>query len=53
MSSQHKKNKVRNAYAWGGALKHKGAHLKGFLFFTSAQRRANNKFDIQNENETA
>lgn len=49
MSSQHKKNKVRNAYAWGGALKHKGPHMKGFLFFTSAQRRANNKFEKTEE----
>ena len=40
MSSKNKKNKVRNAYVWGGALKEK--HIrgpKGLLFYVSTIRQ--------------
>ena len=49
MASQNKKNKQVNAYAYKTVLKHKGGRLKGILFFTSSQRQANKKFNINNE----
>ena len=39
MASKNKRKKLKNAYAWGGALKNKTHHIKRFLFFTSAQRQ--------------
>ena len=44
--------KLIHSNAWRGAGKLKNSKGKGFLWFTSAQRRVNNKIDIQNENET-
>ena len=49
MASQNKKNKQVNAYVYKTLLKHKGGHLKGILFFTSSQRQANKKFNINDE----
>jgi len=43
MSSENKRNKLKHSNAWGGALKNKTLKLKRFLFFTSADRRENNK----------
>jgi len=43
MASQKKKNKLKNAYCWGGALKNKKLKLKRGLFYTSSQRQAEKK----------
>ena len=44
MASQKKKNKLKNAYAWKGALKSKfPAKLKRGLFYTSSERKRLNE----------
>ena len=43
MASQKKKNKLKNSYCWGGALKNKKLKLKRVLFYTSSQRQAEKK----------
>ena len=47
MSSVNKQNKLKHSNAWGGAGKEKNIKLKRFLWFTSAQRRVNNKIDTE------
>ena len=52
MSSEKKKRKVSKKLHWGrGAafLKFKGKGIKGLMFFTSAQRQQNNRYE---ENQT-
>lgn len=39
MSSKKKKNKLKNAYLWPGALKEKRMKIKRLLFFTPSKRK--------------
>lgn len=39
MSSKKKKNKLKNAYLWAGALKEKRMKIKRLLFFTPSKRK--------------
>jgi len=46
MSSKNKKNKEKNCYSdHGHALKLKNVKIKRLLYFNSATRRINNKFE--------
>ena len=48
MTSESKKRKTSKKLHWGRGgdfLKHKGRGIKGLTFFTSAQRRVNNKIE--------
>jgi len=47
MASENKQMKLKHSNAWGGAGKAKNTHMKKFLWFTSAQRRENNKFNLE------
>ena len=48
MGSLNKWMKLIHSNAWRGAGKIKNMKGKRLLWFTSAQRRENNKFDIDN-----
>jgi len=48
MASVNKKNKLKNSYAIAGMLKNASLKLKRGLFFTSSQRKKNNKI-VTNE----
>jgi len=43
MASQNKKKKLKNSFGAPGVLKSKNSKLKRLLFFTSAQRKENNR----------
>lgn len=45
MTSQNKKNKHKHSFSVNATLKNKISKCKGFLFFTSSDRRENNKID--------
>lgn len=47
MASLNKQNKLRHSNAWQGVGKEKEVKCKRFLWFTSAQRRVNNKFNLE------
>ena len=47
MSSENKQMKLKHSNALSGAGKAKKIHMKKFLWFTSAQRRENNKFNLE------
>ena len=47
MSSLNKWMKLIHSNAWRGAGKLKNSKGKKFLWFTSAQRRVNNKIDTE------
>ena len=45
MVSESKRKKQKHGNMWPGSLKNKDLRLKKFLFFTSSQRKKNNKID--------
>jgi len=47
MSSIKKKNKLKNSFMCKSGLKHKGKGMKRLVFFTSAQRKLNNKIKYE------
>ena len=50
MASKNKVKKLKNSFLIKSGLKHKGRGVKGLHFFTSSQRKQNNKYEKITEN---